>query len=99
MHLTTLLRGFLLRVLGQPADAASQGRMVSWRDMEFGNVAVLRSRAFAYLIVTNFFFLHPIFIPTTTHVRSFSFSFPSPLQKMDDLFDGAIGIDLGTTYS
>lgn len=32
-------------------------------------------------------------------ISEFDFSPPHILQKMEDVFDGAVGIDLGTTYS
>jgi hypothetical protein len=85
--------------LEQLADAASHGRIVGW-DMSldlFGGCADPTS--FAYLTHIDFFFFTPSSPqpPPTTGLSLFSF--PFSLQKMDDLFDGAIGIDLGTTYS
>lgn len=48
-----------------------------------------------------FKFFSPLKLPTTHHLFT-SFSSPyslSLLKKMEDVFEGAVGIDLGTTYS
>jgi hypothetical protein len=44
---------------------------------------------------------HPsiFFPPSFTFTSTTTHTYPSTQKMADDLFDGAIGIDLGTTYS
>ena len=81
---------------------------VQWTDAVAANGAFrIRARvAVAYLSRSGRFFSfdRPSSLQLGLSLFHLLHSFPSPLSlfislKMDELFDGAVGIDLGTTYS